>query len=131
MTKVKEIYKCNICGNTVEVLVSGQGTLVCCGENMELLKEVNGQETEEQDVEIAAKHIPIIEQKDNKIIVTVGKVEHPMTKEHHIKWIEVNIDGSIYVKKLNIGEKPIAEFKGTGNKVSARAYCNKHGLWKS
>jgi len=129
MTKVKEIYKCNICGNTVEVLVSGQGTLVCCGQDMELLKEKDSDSN--TDLDLSKKHTPIIEQEPNKIIVKIGEIEHPMTKDHYIKWIEVNIDGSIFVKKLNPEEKPIAEFKMSGNKISARAYCNIHGLWKS
>ena len=129
MTEVKEIYKCNICGNTVEVLVSGQGTLVCCGQDMELLKENDSESN--TDLDLSKKHTPIIEQEANKVIVKVGDVEHPMTPEHYIKWIEVNIDGSIYFKKLNVGDKPIAEFKTTGNKIFARAYCNIHGLWKS
>lgn len=127
MTEVKQIYKCNICGNTVEVLVSGEGTLVCCGQNMELLKD-NSVST---DQDLSLKHTPIIEKEANKITIKVGEVEHPMTKEHYIKWIEANIDGSIFVKKLNPGEKPIFEFKMSGNKISARAYCNIHGLWKS
>ena len=34
MTKVKEIYKCEACGNVVEVQEPGDGELVCCGEPM-------------------------------------------------------------------------------------------------
>jgi desulfoferrodoxin-like iron-binding protein len=34
MTNVQEIYKCEVCGNVVEVRVAGEGELVCCGEPM-------------------------------------------------------------------------------------------------
>jgi len=145
MTKIKEIYKCNICGNVVEVLENGVGTLVCCGQDMELIKEAidevkqTSEEVKETAVEtpktpeqeLNDKHKPVIEKKDNKIVVTISKNEHPMTKDHHINWIEVSIDGSIYMKKLNLGDKPVFEIKGSGKKISARALCNIHGLWKT
>lgn len=131
MTKIKEVYKCNICGNVVEVLEAGEGTLVCCGQDMELIKEKEQDTQIDQEQELKDKHIPVIEKKDNKVIVTISKNEHPMTKEHHIKWIEVSIDGSIYMKKLNPEDTPVLEIKGSGKKISARALCNIHGLWKS
>lgn len=38
MTKVGDVYLCEICGNKVKVLEAGKGTLVCCGKPMKLVK---------------------------------------------------------------------------------------------
>lgn len=118
MTEKNFIYKCEICGNIVEVLHPGQGTLVCCNQDMKLLKE---------NIEDAAqeKHVPVIE--ENK--VKVGSIEHPMTEEHYIEWIEATSEtGNICKKFLEPTQKPEAEFNF--KPISARAYCNLHGLWK-
>jgi superoxide reductase len=123
MTELKQIYRCNKCGNMVEVLHTGGGTLVCCGEPMELLKENSVDAAKE-------KHVPVIEKTASGVKVTVGSVEHPMTEEHSIEWIEVIAAGQVYRKHLKPGQKPVAEFNISGS-VSARAYCNLHGLWKS
>ncbi|HRS42457.1 MAG TPA: desulfoferrodoxin [Candidatus Diapherotrites archaeon] len=125
MVKKGEIYRCTICGNVVEVIDAGGGTLVCCGQNMDLHHENTSED------QLKEKHVPVIEKTRDAIIVRVGEITHPMTEEHHIKWIEVNIDGAVYVKKLNIGDEPVAEFKASGYKVSARCLCNIHGVWKS
>ena len=75
------------------------------------------------------KHVPVIEKSDDKIIVKVGSVEHPMTEDHYIMWIAV-IDGDTITKiNLNYTDKPIVEFNKTTGEVYA--YCNLHGLWKS
>ena len=124
MTKLKQVYKCNICGNIVEVLHSGVGKLVCCGQPMELLTE--------KSVDVGLeKHVPVIEKAGNKVKVKVGSVPHPMEQKHWIEWIEVIADGRVYRKFLNPGEKPEAEFEITAEKLEAREYCNIHGLWKS
>lgn len=115
MTKQKQIYKCNVCGNIVEVLHSGQGQLVCCGQPMELQIEKEVDEGKE-------KHIPVIE--GGKI--KVGEVPHPMEESHYIEWIEVD-NCKIFLKP---GDKPEAEFNVKENS-SVRIYCNIHGLWKS
>ena len=125
MTKNREIYKCNICGNIVEVLHAGVGGLVCCGEEMELLKE----KTEDSSVE---KHVPYIEKTEDGIIVKVGQnQDHPMVEEHYIEWIQILADGATYRKFLKPGDKRQALFEITANEISAREYCNVHGLWKS
>jgi len=132
MTALNQIYKCNICGNIVEVLHAGQGTLICCGQPMELQQEKNKDEGLE-------KHVPIIEDlpstscevKDG-VKIKIGSVEHPMEDNHYIEWIEVIAqDGKIGKKFLKPGDKPESDFYTRKQVVGARAYCNIHGLWKS
>lgn len=124
MTEPKQIYRCNICGNIVEVLHAGVGQLVCCGQPMELLTE----KTEDVGLE---KHVPVIEKVGNKVKVKVGSVPHPMEQKHYIEWIEIITDGRVYRKFLKPRDKPEAEFEITADKIEAREYCNIHGLWKS
>ena len=125
MTKVKQIYKCEVCGNIVEVLHDGVGELVCCGQPMKLMDE----QTKDASTE---KHVPYIEKTSDGILVKVGQnQEHPMMDEHYIEWIELIADGESYRKYLKPGDKPQALFCVTANSVSAREYCNIHGLWKS
>jgi len=124
MTKLKQIYKCNICGNIVEVLHAGVGQLVCCGQPMELLTE----KTTDIGLE---KHVPVIEKIGNKVKVKVGSAPHPMDQKHYIEWIEIIADGKTCRNFLKPGDKPEAEFEITAKKIEAREYCNIHGLWKS
>lgn len=124
MTNVNEVYKCNVCGNIVEVLHAGVGQLVCCGQPMELLKE----KTEDEGKE---KHVPVTEKTENGVKVKVGSVPHPMEEDHHIEWIEVIADDKVYRKFLKPGEKPEAEFEIKAENIEAREYCNVHGLWKA
>ena len=125
MAKIREIYKCNICGNIVEVLHAGVGQLVCCNESMELMDA----KTEDSSVE---KHVPFIEKTANGVLVKVGQnQDHPMMEEHYIEWIQIIADGAAYRKFLKPGDKPQAEFEIKADKIEAREYCNVHGLWKS
>jgi len=124
MTKKNQIYKCNICGNIVEVLHAGIGELVCCGQPMELLKE----KTEDEGTE---KHVPIIEKTNKGFKVKVGSIPHPMEEKHYIEFIEVIADGKVYRKFLKPGQSPEAEFCIQADNIIAREYCNVHGLWKS
>ena len=124
MTELKQVYRCNICGNIVEVLHTGVGTLVCCGQLMELLAE----KTEDVGLE---KHVPVIERTETGYLVKVGSIPHPMEENHYIKWIELIVDGKYCRKFLKPGEKSEAFFEVKAGKVSAREYCNIHGLWKS
>jgi len=121
---LEQIYRCNVCGNIVKVLHAGVGTLVCCGRPMELLKE----KTEDLGLE---KHVPVIEEAEEGYLVKVGSVPHPMEEKHHIEWIELITNRGYYRKFLKAGEKPEAHFKIKAEKVSAREYCNLHGLWKT
>jgi len=123
MVQIKQIYKCSICGNIVEVLYAGGGTLVCCGKPMELLVE----KTQDQGME---KHVPVIEKTEDGVKVKVGSVEHPMEENHYIQWIELIADGISFRKFLKPGEKPEAEFKVKAENLEAREHCNLHGLWR-
>jgi len=118
------IYKCEICGNIVEVLHTGEGDLVCCGQNMVLLDEKTADSSTE-------KHVPVIEKTSDGYKVTVGSTLHPMKEEHYIEWIELIADGKSYRKFLKPGDDPVAEFCSDASKVSAREHCNVHGLWRA
>ncbi len=120
-----QVYKCNVCGNIVEVLHVGGGELVCCGQPMQLLEEKTADSSTE-------KHVPFIERVDDKYVVKVGENQnHPMEEKHYIEWIELVVDGKVYRKFLNPGDEPKAEFQvPEGKDVYAREYCNLHGLWK-
>lgn len=119
-----EIYKCNLCGNIVEVVHGGAGELVCCGQPMALIKENTVDAAKE-------KHVPVMEKTAEGILVKVGSVAHPMEEKHYIEWIELIADGKAYRQFLNPGEKPEALFTVKADQVTVREYCNLHGLWKS
>jgi superoxide reductase len=123
MAKKLEIYKCEMCGNIVEVLFGGSGALVCCGEKMALLEEKTADASTE-------KHVPVIEKIDGGYKVTVGSTLHPMVEKHYIEWIELLADGKAYRQFLSPGDEPVAEFSVVADSVSAREHCNVHGLWK-
>lgn len=118
-----QIYKCNICGNIVEVLHGGAGDLVCCGEPMELLDEKTADTGKE-------KHVPVIEKVDGGYKVKVGSVPHPMEEKHFIEWIELLADGKAYRQFLKPGAPAETVFEVKTDSVSAREHCNIHGLWK-
>lgn len=126
MAERLEIYKCNVCGNIVEVLTGGAGELVCCDEQMELLNAKCADAGKE-------KHVPVIERIEGGYKVTVGSVPHPMAEDHYIEWIELLADGKAYRQFLKPGDQPAATFCACKEyaSVSAREHCNKHGLWKS
>lgn len=124
MAELLEVYKCNACGNIVEVLHAGGGELVCCGEPMKLFKENTVDAAKE-------KHVPVIEKTADGYKVKVGSVAPPMEEKHWIEWIELIADGKVYRQFLKPGLAPEAEFCIKADKVSAREYCNLHGLWKA
>lgn len=120
-----KFYKCAHCGNIIEMINDAGVNPVCCGEKMKEL--VPG------EVEAATeKHVPVIEESDNKVIVKVGEVIHPMADEHFIQWIALHTDRGVQRKNLKPGDQPIAEFYIADNEIvlSSYAYCNLHGLWK-
>ena len=122
MAQLLEVYKCELCGNVVEVIHAGGGTLVCCSQEMKLLAENTVDAAKE-------KHVPVIEVGAGTVTVTVGSVTHPMEEKHFIEWIELIADGKAYRQFLKPGEPPTALFNITASTLTAREFCNLHGVW--
>jgi desulfoferrodoxin len=124
MTKIRELFKCSVCGNVVEVVHQGASALVCCNKPMEMLEA----KAEDSGME---KHVPVIEAFNSGILVKVGSVEHPMEEKHSIRFIEVMTKDQVLRAELVPGQKPAAEFAIKPDEVvEVREYCNLHGLWK-
>jgi superoxide reductase len=119
-----EVYKCEACGNIVEVIHGGGGELVCCGEPMILMVENTVDAAKE-------KHVPVIEKIDGGVKVKVGEVPHPMEEKHYIEWIDIISEGKAYRQYLHAGDSTEVDFKTDAQNVTARGYCNLHGLWKA
>ncbi|MBR9677343.1 desulfoferrodoxin [Candidatus Woesearchaeota archaeon] len=124
MTELNQVYKCNVCGNIVETVHAGGGTLVCCNQPMQLLTENTVDAAHE-------KHVPIIEKIPTGYKVRIGEIAHPMEEGHYIEFIELLAQGRSYKKFLNPGDKPETTFDTNEDKVTIRAYCNLHGLWSA
>jgi superoxide reductase len=122
MAEKNQIYKCEICGNIVEVLHGGKGELVCCGKPMKLYVENTVDAARE-------KHLPVIEKTADGYKVKVGSVAHPMEEKHYIEWIALYADGRVLRKYLKPGDAPEAEFLCQAKEVTAKEFCNLHGLW--
>ncbi len=119
-----DVFKCDSCGNIVELIHVGGGELVCCGQPMKQM----GENTTDAATE---KHVPVVEKTESGIKVSVGDVIHPMEEKHYIEWIQViTKDGVSERKFLNPGESPVVEFTATDYE-KVREYCNLHGLWKA
>ncbi len=123
MSKELEIYKCELCGNIVEVVHGAGGALTCCGQEMALLTENSVDAAQE-------KHVPVVSQVDGGYLVKMGEVAHPMADDHYIEWIEIVAGDQTYCQFLNPGDAPEATFKIDSDNITARAYCNLHGLWE-
>ncbi len=125
MAKRLDIYKCELCGNIIELNFSGGGgPLNCCGQDMTFMEE----KTADMSTE---KHVPVVEKIDGGYKVTVGSTLHPMTDEHYIQWIELVAGDLVMTQFLKPGQEPVATFKTDATDVYAREYCNLHGNWKS
>ena len=124
MSERNTIFRCQLCGNIVDLVAPGGGTLVCCGQPMTVMVE----NTTEAAVE---KHLPVIEKIPGGYSVVVGSVEHPMAAAHWIQWIELVAGDTVQRRFLAAGEPPRATFLTDETEVSARAYCNLHGFWKA
>jgi superoxide reductase len=124
MAEKLQIYKCDLCGNIVEVVHGGGGELVCCGEAMKLFVENTVDAAKE-------KHVPVVEKTADGVKVKVGSVPHPMEQKHYIEWVEVIAGDKVYRAFLNPGDVPEAVFCIDAWPVVAREYCNLHGLWKA
>jgi superoxide reductase len=124
MTQLNEVYRCEACGNVVEVVHAGVGELVCCGQPMMKLVE-NAVDASKE------KHVPVVDRTEDGIIVKVGNVAHPMEGNHYIEWIEVVGKEKVMRAHLKPGMAPEARFKCAEDKFTVRDYCNLHGLWKT
>jgi superoxide reductase len=122
MTKIFEVYKCEVCGNIIKVVHASAGGLVCCGKPMILQLEKTADAGKE-------KHVPVVEKSGSGIVVKVGSIPHPMDEKHFIEWVEVRTGENVYVRGFKPGEKPEAEFCTADTNAKARSYCNVHGLW--
>ena len=124
-TELREIYRCDICGNVIEIVNTGSPSLVCCGKPMIKLIAKSGDEGKE-------KHIPVIEELGDKVIVKIGSIPHPMENDHYIVFIEVMTERDIFRHELKPGDNPSAIFNIKKSEIKeVREYCNKHMLWKA
>jgi superoxide reductase len=125
MASLMDVYKCEMCGIIVETVHEGGGELTCCGKPMKLFRENTVDASRE-------KHVPVIERLPAGIKVSVGSIPHPMEAKHYIEWIELLFDDKVLRQHLKPGQPPVAVFEGvTAQTVTAREYCNLHGLWKA
>ena len=124
MNQRLQVFKCDLCGNIVEMLVASKGQLVCCGQPMKLMDENTVDAAKE-------KHVPVIEKIEGGYKVKVGSVAHPMEENHYIQWIELVAGDKAYLEFLKPGQAPEAVFKIDAASVTAREYCNLHGHWKA
>lgn len=122
----QKFLKCNVCGNLVEQINTTSVPIMCCGQPMMELKAGTTDGA-------AEKHVPVYEVNGNVVTVKVGSVEHPMTPEHYIQWIDIQTTGGIQRVNLTPSDKPEATFTiNEGEEVVAvYEYCNLHGLWKA
>ena len=119
-------FRCEHCGNIIEMVNDTGVPVMCCGQKMTEL--IPG--TVDAALE---KHVPVYTVDGNKVMVTVGAVEHPMLPEHYIQWIAIETKQGSQRKTLSPGEKPAACFTlCEGDElVAVYEYCNLHGLWKA
>lgn len=123
MKKNVKFYKCLTCENVIGLIDGDPKNLKCCGNNMEQMEPNTVDAAKE-------KHVPVCKREGDRLIVSVGDVEHPMTDDHYIMWIAQVTDNQTTRVRLHPGEIPQAEFPYIGDAV-IYAYCNKHGLWKT
>lgn len=124
MTQKLQVYKCEVCRNIVEVLHEGAGQLVCCGKPMKQMVENTVDAARE-------KHVPVVERTAAGFQVKVGSVPHPMEDKHYIEWVQIIADSRAYRIFLKPGGHPEGAFVADLGTVTAREYCNLHGLWKA
>jgi superoxide reductase len=125
MAKFLGIYKCDVCGNIVEVFHEGKPELFCCNEEMKFQDEKTSDTSTE-------KHVPYVIKVVGGYQIKIGENEdHPMTEKHYIEWIEVIADNKIYRQHLKPGDKPEAFFELDSEKIRVREYCNIHGHWEN
>ena len=121
-TEKLQIYRCEVCGNLVQVLLGGIGELVCCSREMKL------QIPQHDTGELGEKHAPKQEIRDGKKYVTVKN--HPMTGDHYIQLIEVykKDKSGLRLKYFEPKDTPKLEIPCPED-IEALEFCNIHGLW--
>jgi len=120
---MSEFYICRHCGNVVEKVIDSRVPVVCCGEKMEKLVPNTVEASGE-------KHLPVVKVEGNLVTVNVGSVEHPMSEEHLIQWVQLKTDKGSQRKFLNPGDAPVVRFELMDEKpLEVYAWCNLHGLW--
>ncbi len=125
MRQTYVVYVCKLCGNVVEILADGGGTLVCCGEQMQ-------RQTENTVDAAKEKHVPVVTINGSTATVKVGSVAHPMEAAHYIMWIDLRQGDKSQRVMLKPGQPAEATFTiEEGVPVVVREYCNQHGLWKA
>jgi superoxide reductase len=124
MIEKKQVYKCDVCGNVVESLWNGTPDIVCCGKPMTKMVANTVDAAKE-------KHVPVIERKGDTVTVKVGSAAHPMEPKHYILFVELVSGDDVYRHDFKEGDTAaLATFKIDPTvPMSARAYCNLHGLW--
>ncbi|MDL2225791.1 desulfoferrodoxin FeS4 iron-binding domain-containing protein [Eubacteriales bacterium OttesenSCG-928-M02] len=123
MMKEVKYFRCTVCGNLVEKIIEGVGTMVCCNQDMVLLEaNVTDGATE--------KHVPAVTIENGVVTAVVGEVEHPMLPEHYIQFISIVTEDGIYRKDLKPGDAPKVELTTDAKVLEVYEYCNLHGLWK-
>lgn len=123
MVEKYQVYKCDICGNTISVLFAGGGELVCCGQPMKVQEERTADQGKE-------KHVPFVQKSGEQLTVKVGETAHPMTDDHYIMWVDSISDDVETRNYFKPGDTPEKKFHYKQDLKKIRAYCNIHGLWK-
>lgn len=127
MTEKLEMYKCAECGNIIQVIIPGTGSLECCEKEMELL-------VPQKDEMLGEKHVPVFRKtEDGGAEIIVGSIPHPMTEEHYIMFIEkISEDRNFMkLKYLHPGDEPKMELMKFHPNATANSYCNLHGFWST
>jgi len=122
--RINQVFKCDICGNVVEMLYDGNTPVSCCGQPMISLVAESKEESKE-------KHVPVITKTPEGLLVKIGSTPHPMTQEHYIVWVELVVGDEVYRRQLKPGMKPELLFRVHGEDVKVRCYCNLDGMWKN
>lgn len=124
MTRMLEVYRCDRCGNVIEIHHEADGTLKCCDEDMILLEEKTA-------IKSTGGHAPKLKETEGIYGVTVGSTLHPLLENLYIEWVQMVTGKQILIQFLKPGDEPVAVFKTSDNVLYTREYCGLHGLWKS
>lgn len=126
MTERLELHKCEVCGNTVQVILEGFGQLTCCGQPMlKMIPKTN-------DENFAEKHVPVFNETEAGLEIKVGSIPHPMENEHYIMFMEaISKDkNSMLLQYLYPNDEPKTVIRDIQEVENALEFCNIHGLWE-